>query len=242
MFGPLASQLGPLGRASSRQSYVEKVKALTPIAYWPLKETSGTTAFDVSGNGLHGVISTSPAPLYGQPGIGDGGTSLGFNANGQTVDTYAARFVHVAAQATTGSIALWVASSSSGAAEVFRFRTNTNTYLTGRRTATTYEFYPVIAGALPGGSIRSLATVSAAWYFFVYSWLIAGTSLTNTLYVNGVQSSTYTTTAGTPSSAIMMNDMGMPKSAASFLVGSLAHVAYFNRALSAAEIADLAVV
>jgi hypothetical protein len=56
-----------------------------PVAYWPLDETTGTTAFDISGNGHH-------ATYVGSPTLGNTALTLGgkpnplFNGTSQRVD------------------------------------------------------------------------------------------------------------------------------------------------------------
>jgi hypothetical protein len=52
-----------------------------PVAYWRLGETSGTTAYDISGNGLNGTYQGGVT--LGQPGalVGDGDTAAGFNGS-----------------------------------------------------------------------------------------------------------------------------------------------------------------
>lgn len=51
----------------------------SPRAYWPLNELSGTTAFDVSGNALHGTYTGAVTPSA----VGPGGRSVLFNGAGQ---------------------------------------------------------------------------------------------------------------------------------------------------------------
>ena len=41
------------------------------VGYWTLRESSGSTAVDESGNGCDGTYNS---PTLGQPGIGDGWT------------------------------------------------------------------------------------------------------------------------------------------------------------------------
>jgi lysophospholipase L1-like esterase len=59
------------------QTYMERVRA-TPglIGFWPIWEPSGTVAFDLSGNGRNGVLTSV---TLGQPGIGDGRTAGAFD-------------------------------------------------------------------------------------------------------------------------------------------------------------------
>ena len=53
------------------------------VAHWPLNELSGTTAYDISGNGNHGAITGT---TLGQPGIGDGLYSQSFDGSTSYID------------------------------------------------------------------------------------------------------------------------------------------------------------
>ena len=48
------------------------------VGYWPLREASGSTAEDESGNGCDGTYNS---PTLGQDGIGDGWTVPLFEEN-----------------------------------------------------------------------------------------------------------------------------------------------------------------
>ncbi len=51
------------------RQYFRKVLSHRPIAYWPLWEASGSVAFDLAGNALHGAYT---GVTLGQVGVGDG--------------------------------------------------------------------------------------------------------------------------------------------------------------------------
>lgn len=61
-------------RVSSNPAYVAAVLADSPLAYWRLDETSGTTALDSSGNGKNGTYEGSLD--LGQPPLITNGKSL----------------------------------------------------------------------------------------------------------------------------------------------------------------------
>lgn len=72
------------GVIGGRAQYWQRVKNIfssSLIAYYPLNELSGLTAYDVSGNGRHATYRNTGVTL-GQPGIGDGGTSAYFDGTG----------------------------------------------------------------------------------------------------------------------------------------------------------------
>ncbi|MGC9237973.1 MAG: hypothetical protein ACP5GF_13975, partial [Thiomonas sp.] len=56
--------------ASAVNNYAAVVLADKPVAYWPLNETSGTTAYDLSGNGNDATYTTGFA--LGSPPIASG--------------------------------------------------------------------------------------------------------------------------------------------------------------------------
>lgn len=73
---------------ANKNSYIDLVRHTRPgnlVGYWPLNETSGSIAHDVSGNGNHGTIYGA---LLGQPGMGDGNTSFYFDGINDTVDIF----------------------------------------------------------------------------------------------------------------------------------------------------------
>jgi PKD repeat protein len=71
-------------------TYSQTVLADSPLAYWRLGETSGTSAADASGNGRTG--SYVGAPTLGAPGaLSEANTAVGFNGSSQYVNVpYAA--------------------------------------------------------------------------------------------------------------------------------------------------------
>jgi microcystin-dependent protein len=74
------------------------------LACWPLNESAGPTANDISGNERDGVITGC---TMGQPGIGDGNTVAGFDASGDYVNIYSDS-LRDAFNAPEGTISVWV--------------------------------------------------------------------------------------------------------------------------------------
>ena len=71
-------------------AYAERVLGMEPaslISYLPLWEASGSVAYDLSGNGRNGA---SVGVTLGEPGIGDGRTSYGFDGANDYVNWYSA--------------------------------------------------------------------------------------------------------------------------------------------------------
>jgi hypothetical protein len=67
---------GPKGSA-----YAAEVLADSPIAYWRMDETSGTTMVDSSGNGRDGTYSNTPTLGATSLLPANGGTAVGFNGS-----------------------------------------------------------------------------------------------------------------------------------------------------------------
>lgn len=73
LFGAVASHY-----VATANSYATEVLADSPLAFWKLDETSGTTMADSSGNARDGTYVNTPT--LGATGlIGDGGTAVTFN-------------------------------------------------------------------------------------------------------------------------------------------------------------------
>ena len=71
------------------QDYTEVIKSLDPISYWPMGERFGSTAYDVTGNEFNGAITGA---TLGEPGIGDGLTSMFFDGVNDFINIYSAAF------------------------------------------------------------------------------------------------------------------------------------------------------
>ena len=64
-----------IGPASAGANYDSTILADGPVSYWPLNESSGTTAHDIAGTNPGTYTGTY---TLGQSGIGDGETSVAF--------------------------------------------------------------------------------------------------------------------------------------------------------------------
>lgn len=60
-------------RPSGNVSYMSKVLGYSPVGYWPLNESSGLVAYDISGNGNHAVYTAAVA-------LADADTPFGMKA------------------------------------------------------------------------------------------------------------------------------------------------------------------
>ncbi len=227
-----------LGSARNPLAYTNKIKALGPIAYYPQAEPSGTTIVDESGNGRNG---TYVGVTLGQPGIGDGRTAAGYDGATSYGNIYSASLAG-AWNGAEGSIVIWgqwtenVDGANRFLANLF---TNTNNRLVIDRTAATTLRWRYIAG----GTTKTInITINDTnWHAIAVTWNKAADRAIG--YYDGGQSGTTQTGLGTWVGALTTALIGASTITPTFVwKGRSAHVALFNRALSAAEIASLAVV
>jgi hypothetical protein len=87
---------------AAASTYSSAVLADSPVAYWRLGESSGTTAADSSGNG-HGGTYTSTGVSYGASAIvSDGDTAVSFSGGSMTAAASTALNIH------SGTIEGWI--------------------------------------------------------------------------------------------------------------------------------------
>ena len=83
--------------------HVRNVRRANLIAYWPLGETSGSIAADLSGNEQHGTYT---GVTLAQPGIGDGRSAPFFDGANDFVNVLSPGLAS-AFNGAAGTIALW---------------------------------------------------------------------------------------------------------------------------------------
>ncbi len=201
--------------------------------YWPLNQTTGTAATDLSGNGYIATITGSSTWVTGKVGNA-------FQFNGST---YAS--TTLAWPVASGTIALW---------------TNPGGYNNWISPAG-WKFAPSSGGYIlideggaggtgnwravfnPSGASESAAISGAIsqnqWNHLAMTWNASGTTYTIMLYVNGIFS-TSTTWTGTPTSSIGPFYFGTAgQSANNDYTGSIDDLRVYSRTLGAAEVQAL---
>jgi hypothetical protein len=94
-----------------RIAYRDKVLGYNPIAYWMIAEAAGATAVDeVNSPAQDG---THTAVTLGQPGIGDGQTSGGYDGATSYTDIYSATFA-AAFNGDEGTMMVWARVANAG--------------------------------------------------------------------------------------------------------------------------------
>lgn len=153
-------------------AYSSKILTDKPFAYWPLNETSGTTAFDISGSGFHGTFSGAgyalgiAGPLAGPQDLVN--TAVNFTGTGQVL------MGNLGNVPTVGTIEFWFNSS---AVEDYR-----NVFCTGGVGSATvgFRFEQTTAGLFSTYVGSNLGSYNAyhftrtllpnTWYHVVLEW------------------------------------------------------------------------
>jgi len=218
----------------SPQTYIQEVQGLRSanlIAYYPLNETSGSTATDYSTQSNNGTYSGPTLnAVLGPDGVNNAPSFDGTNDN---VNLYTANF---AADFTSagGTIMVWLAvpsgvlTDSTTRSAVHMQQDTSNRILIGR-TATNNQFRGLHQPST--GTTQTTAAITA-WQQFVYTWTANGTS---NLYRNG--SYVNSATPGAWSGALSVATIGGTTN--NWWSGNVAHVAIWNTVLTAGEVADL---
>jgi hypothetical protein len=211
------------------------------IFYAPLWEPSGSVITDLAA-GRHGVTGGATPPAFGSAGIGDGRTALSFPGATAFGNIYSAGLAG-AFNGAEGTLLAWAKVSGAGVWTDGTQRTLVHLGADANNEIWIYKptlNNQVILRLRRGGGVASAVTYSGqadvGWVCWVITW-----DANLTTYKNGVVAApvangdvwagalaatlnvlgAYTTAAGTPYS------------------GVIAHVAVFDRALAATEIAAL---
>ncbi len=229
------------------QFYAQKLRNIVGSAlvnYLPLNDATGTTALDPF-TGRNWTYGSSNVTL-GQPGIGDGWTATAFGgaANGQVVPTTATLNGLNAPggfNSEAGTLGCWVNVSTANMANGTQYGfveigiDANNRYLLLKFSANAVAFFFNRQGV--ANTLTSSYT-GGVWLSVIGTWSAAANQ--RAFFLNGVQVSSGIV-AGTWSGASLTTLRTQIASVANanYLPGTLAHVFLANRALSAAEIAQI---
>jgi hypothetical protein len=250
MARPTHRLLHTLGGNSSLR-YTHKVKALAPIAYWPLADSGGSVATDASGNGRDGAYTST---TLGVTGIGDGRTAATFDGTSSFVNMYSA-LLSAVYPGSPMTVAVWAKVSGSGVWTDGTFRrvlritsaSNSNA-LTIRRNATNnlleIKMFTGVANATqPAITLNNTVNteITTAWFHLAATWTAGGNLQA---YLNGAAfgspAAIDTVASGLQSTTTTIGSSSTGP--ADVWSGSIAHVCLFNRVLPASEVASLAVI
>jgi hypothetical protein len=224
-------------------SYLSTMLGTSPIALWPLSETSGTSAADATGNGYTGTYSNVTLNSTTFPD----GTAAGLwvPASSSVVTTYSAGLA-TAINKQEGTFACWMRVR---AASVWTDSTLRWIYEGYADTSNRLDMWkPVASNSLSfqhiaGGTARGYTTtVSAtAWFHIALTWSTTGSAVR--CYLNGANVGGNLGAPGTFAGAVSSFSMELGRFAAIGAAswdGNMKYMGIWNRALTPAEVATLA--
>lgn len=221
-----------------KQVYRDTVLRTKPIAYWPLDESSGTTAHDHSGNDLHG---TYEGVTLGQAGIGDGSVAPFFDGVNDYVDVFSTGLAQKF-NGAEGTVLAW-AKVADVNPSTSQYMMNVGRNYSNRATIQRQQAGNHTATYVAGGVYSTVTNLGSEgkWYCYVLTYSKVADEVKG--YSDGVGVGTLTG-LGTWSGAVGMATIGAYY--LDTLVGPwhgyLAHCALWDRALTPAEVAALAVI
>lgn len=238
----------PWGGNKDIFAYTNKVKATSPIGYWPMAETSGTTIVDASGNGRNGVYRGAGEPLLNQPGIGDGRNCPLFDGSNDFANVFSAS-LQGAFSGSEGTLAIWMQVANAGVwtdattRRAMYFQVDANNRVRFEKTVTNNQLASVY---IAGGTNKTVLLNSSGplgWVHLACTWSASGDAFK--FYVNGSQTGSTQTGLGVWAgtlSATATTVGAADTSGGNPFSGYLAHAAVWATPLSAATILTLATV
>ncbi len=226
-----------------RTDYVAQLQAIASpnlIGYWPLNELSGTVSYDQSGQNNNGTYT---AVTLAVAGIGNGNTGASFNGSTSKDNVFSSALA-TDFNRLEGSLALWAKVSAAGVWTdgTVRYLIELNADSQNRISILRSATNGIVTLAYRGGNVlkqvSSAAQSSTDWLHWALTWSVSANAVK--AYLNGAQIGTTQTTltAFTGSLAIALIGV-LTVTPTSVWSGSLAHVALFNAALGASQIAAL---
>jgi len=224
---------------SSGTNYNAGVLALNPVGFWPLNETSGTTAFDASGHGHNGAyqpgVKLGVAGVSNPPFAGFGSSSLaaGFSSSSNTSWV---TFANLPINANTVTFTAWIYPTGSLGALVWDngISSGLGTYwLDGSElgynwNGNNWGYQSGLRPPLNQWSFVAMVITPTNAVFYINN-------------ANGQYSATdneSTTVANFSSSTTLVGSVGPANPGATFN-GSMADVAVFNYSLTSTQITQL---
>ena len=232
--------------AGAEQTYAERVLSYGPIAYWPLWDTAGVIATELVNSPAQDGTYLN-APLLGQPGIGDGNTSVWFNVGNDCVDIYSVAFDGVF-NGQEGSCMIWL--KVNGAAvwtdgtlrRTLCLHVDANNWaIMNKDSVNNQLLFNYKSGGVSKN--RTHAITSTDWIHTAMTWSLTANELK--CYVNGVQAGATINGLGAwagPLNPVKTLIASFSFAGANPFHGWLAHGVVFGSALPQPIIADLATV
>lgn len=235
----------PWAGGANPLAYTNKVIALSPIAYWPMAESSGSVALDASGNGRDGAYT---GVTLGSTGIGDGRTAAGYDGATSFGNVYSASLA-AAFNGAELSVAIWGKVSAAGvwtdatSRRLFRLFADSNNYIEAYRTTTNGQLE---IDYKAGGTVKGILIASGSpTGFFHLAVTVSKVADQAKFYFNGVQSGATGTGLGIFAGALAAASCligANTQTPTSVWSGTEAHMAVWATPLSGAQILSLATV
>lgn len=228
--------------------YHQRVLAMDPFAYWMLDEKSGAVAYDlVSGRVAGAQNGAHTGVTLGADGIGDGRACPLYDGANDVTNIYSVTF-RGAFDGTEGTAAIWARVSAAGVWTdgsydwAVRLFVDVNNGVDLYKTNVNNLFQ---ASYKAGGTTkaRNITCNETTWLHFVITWSASADKVI--AYKNGVQEGATLTGLGVWAGNLIATATCLGASSTgpgSPWNGYLAHGAVWDRALSADEVADLAVI
>jgi hypothetical protein len=229
------------------QPYYAKVLSYSPIAYWQMAETSGTTAVCSVDTNQNGTYARDVSTMGTGTGIGDGNTAPAFDGTNDVLNAYSATLAG-AFDGTEGTIALWCRVNAAGVWSdsteryAFRFEADANNYVRNEKHTAVGDFRWLYKA--DGATEVQVSTLSTtAWFHAAITW--SDTNDQVIYYVGGVQQGSIDTTVGTWAGPLANTLTVIGAGITTPLIvwyGWLAHAAVWTSPLTQPQLADLATV
>ena len=218
------------------KTYVETILELDPIAYWPLAERFGSKAYDATQNHFDGNITGA---TLGEPGIGDGLTSMLFDGVNDIVDIWSPGF-RDAFNELEGTAMIWWKVFNVGVWTDGAFRAawsltaddSNRVRIIKRNTNNDFDNIYEANGDDDRTSYGALTTIG--WVHMALAW--SDTADTVVSYFNAVPTSRTPIGAWVGALNVNESNIGANEVGESHWHGYLAHPALFDRPLTAAEV------
>lgn len=212
--------------------YTDAVLNDSPLLYWHLDETSGTTATDASPNSRPGTYNASPT--LGAQGLVDDGGAVTLNGTSHYISRASESALNFAGTAAM-SLECWVKFSTidAGFRRLFsRENTTADGYFIYMNLTDGLRFERDVAAG-GGNTIGNWHPNVGDWHHVVATY--DGTNMR--FYIDGVLNAGPTGSAGSMLTFTQEFDVGRNSKGGDFTVGTVDEVAVYNTALSAARVA-----
>lgn len=225
-------------------AYTNKVIALSPIAYWPLAEPSGSTALDASGNGRNGSYTNV---TLGQTGIGDGRTAASFNGTTSFCNIYSAS-LNGAFTGGENTIAFWAKGTTDAVwsdginRQLFRLFVDASNFVRFIKGADNVLNASYVAGGVSNG-IGGGTPGLTGWNHIAFT--TSKVANQRKLFINGAQVGSTATVGGTWAGNLSSTECAIGAANVTPVEvwnGVMAHAAVWSSALTPAQVASLAAV